>query len=52
MAPFRIGLLGRGTVGEAFRKLVGERAPDVVVGVVHAADQLDDQLRALEDLVE
>ncbi len=58
--PFRIGLLGRGTVGSAFETLVAERADRVaeitglrpeIVGVLRRSEGDFEQILAASDLV-
>ncbi|HEY5144594.1 MAG TPA: homoserine dehydrogenase [Solirubrobacteraceae bacterium] len=58
--PFRIGLLGRGTVGSAFQTLVAERAGRVaeitgmrpeIVGVLRRSEGDFEQILAASDLV-
>ena len=58
---FRVGLLGRGTVGSAFERLLGERAEEVaavtglrpeITGVLTRSRGAFDEVRAREDVVE
>ncbi len=60
MAPFRIGLLGRGTVGEAFRELIGERATQIehltgrapeIVGILTRTEGSFDEILERSELI-
>jgi homoserine dehydrogenase len=62
MAPFRIGLLGHGTVGAAFERLLGERAsavaqltgssPEIVGVLTRSRGDFDELLERSELIVE